>query len=142
MARVLVRGDLALGVVAQLLGRDVGAGSVPVGGAIKEIGSYVADDANTWAVKAPFIEDDGDFHMYGNDINRGFDVYRFDAQAPRSESTGTFSAPAAKAATGVLDAAKGAAGAATAGGGSATAAKLSGDRRLVCLLPRAQRRGR
>jgi len=103
----------------------VGIGSVPVGGAIKEIGSYVTDDANTWSAKTPVIEDDGDFYLYGNDINRGLDVYHFDAQAPRSARTGTFRAAAAKAVTGVL---KGATGA-------ATAAKLGGDRRLVCLLP-------
>jgi len=68
--------------------------TAPVGG-LREIGFYDPENANTWAVKAPFIEPDGDFHMYGNDMNRGFDVYRFDAQAERSSSPGQFLSPAA-----------------------------------------------
>lgn len=105
----------------------VGIGSVPIGGAIKEIGSYVTEDANTWSAKTPVIEPDGDFYLYGNDIDRGLDVYRFDASAPRSQTTGTFGAPATKAVAGILKT-------------GTTAAELGGDRRLVCLLPALRRR--
>ena len=72
----------------------VGSGSTAVGGAMREIGHYVTEDANTWAAKTPRIEADGSFWLFGNDINRGLDVYRFDGGAPRSEETGSFLTPA------------------------------------------------
>jgi hypothetical protein len=102
----------------------VGQGSVPVGGAIKGIGSYVTENANTWSAKTQQIERDGSFWLYGNDINRGLDIYRFDAKAPRSEATGSFLTPAQEAVQLGL------------AGGAASASELDGDRRLTCLLPR------
>ena len=42
-----------------------------------EIGSYVFPDADTWSFKTNRIADDGSFYGYGNDLNRGMDVYRF-----------------------------------------------------------------
>ena len=36
----------------------------------------------------------GDFHLYGNDTERGLDVYRFDASAPQSPSAGVWLTPA------------------------------------------------
>ena len=37
---------------------------------------------------------DGAFHLYGNDIARGLDVYRFDRQAAPSASDGAWLTPA------------------------------------------------
>ena len=75
----------------------VGQGEQGVGGAIRQIGHYVMGNANAWSAKTPRIEPDGDFYLYADDINRGFDVYRFDAQAAPSADAGTFmSAAAAK----------------------------------------------
>ena len=42
-----------------------------------EIGSYVFSDADTWSFKTNAIARDGSFYGYGNDLNRGMDVYRF-----------------------------------------------------------------
>ena len=42
-----------------------------------EIGSYTFPDANTWSFKTNRIAADGSFFGYGNDLNRGMDVYRF-----------------------------------------------------------------
>ena len=68
----------------------VGAGEQAIGGAMREIGHYVMEDANAWSAKTPVIEPDGDFYLYADDINRGLDVYRFDAQAAPSANAGTF----------------------------------------------------
>ena len=70
----------------------VGQGDQALGGAMKEIGYYVTPDANTWSAKTPFIEPDGDFYLYGDDINRGLDVYRFEAEDAVSENPGEFTA--------------------------------------------------
>ena len=42
-----------------------------------ETGSYVFPDADTWSFKTNAIAEDGSFYGYGNDLNRGMDVYRF-----------------------------------------------------------------
>ena len=42
-----------------------------------EIGSYAFPDADTWSFKTNAIAADGSFYGYGNDLNRGMDVYRF-----------------------------------------------------------------
>ena len=44
---------------------------------IKEIGHYVLPDSDTWSFKTDRINRDGSFYGYGNDLVRGFDVYRF-----------------------------------------------------------------
>ena len=36
------------------------------------------------------IEKDGDFYLYGNDINRGLDVYRFEAEGGKSKRPGSW----------------------------------------------------
>lgn len=72
----------------------VGQGSTALGGAMKQIGFYQTGNAFTWAAKTPGIEKDGSFYLYGDDLYRGFDVYRFDASKPASTSTGTFLSPA------------------------------------------------
>lgn len=44
---------------------------------MKEIGHYVLPDSDTWSFKTNKIARDGSFFGYGNDLVRGFDVYRF-----------------------------------------------------------------
>jgi hypothetical protein len=44
---------------------------------MSELGFYRFPDSNTWAVKAPTVSRDG-FYLYGNDQDRGFDVYRYE----------------------------------------------------------------
>jgi hypothetical protein len=44
---------------------------------IREVGNYVLEDSDTWSFKTNRIAADGSFFGYGNDLVRGFDVYRF-----------------------------------------------------------------
>ena len=44
---------------------------------MKEVGHYVLPDSDTWSFKTNRIRRDGSFYGYGNDLVRGFDVYRF-----------------------------------------------------------------
>ncbi len=64
-----------------------GAGDAAVaygdGIGMTEIGSYVFPDADTWSFKTNAIAADGSFYGYGNDLNRGMDVYRFTPGEPR-----------------------------------------------------------
>jgi hypothetical protein len=73
----------------------VGQGEQEVPGAMRQIGHYVFGDANAWSAKTPYIEPDGDFYLYADDINRGLDVFRFDASKAPSRSAGTFTTAAA-----------------------------------------------
>jgi hypothetical protein len=73
----------------------VGQGEQEIPGAMRQIGHYVFTDSNSWAAKTPFIEKDGDFHLYSDDINRGLDIFRFDAQKAPSSEAGTFLTAAA-----------------------------------------------
>ena len=54
---------------------EVGLGD---GVGIREVGNYVLEDSDTWSFKTNRIAADGSFYGYGNDLVRGFDVYRFD----------------------------------------------------------------
>jgi hypothetical protein len=58
------------------------AGSVGYGEGvgIKEVGNYVLPDADTWSFKTDRINRDGSFYGYGNDLVRGFDVYRYNGK--------------------------------------------------------------
>jgi hypothetical protein len=69
--------------VVDLSGLDGGEG-------LRQIGYYKTENADSWSAKTPVIEPNGSFYLYGNDIARGLDVYRFDATKPRSDSGGTW----------------------------------------------------
>ena len=76
-------------------------GTVAIGDGIgmKEVGNYTLPDSDTWSFKTNKIKRDGSFFGYGNDLVRGFDVYKFKGlkrdvpplkpkdMAPRAEST-------------------------------------------------------
>jgi hypothetical protein len=53
---------------------DVALGN---GVGMREVGHYVMADSDTWSFKTNRINRDGSFFGYGNDLVRGFDVYRF-----------------------------------------------------------------
>jgi hypothetical protein len=63
---------------------DFEGGSVAVGVGdgvgMREVGHYVMPDSDTWSFKTNKIRRDGSFFGYGNDLVRGFDVYRFDGK--------------------------------------------------------------
>ncbi len=69
--------------VSGLIG--VALGGTGVG--MKEVAYARFADSDTWAVKAPFVDRDGVFDIYGNDQNRGMDVYRIDLSGAPAAST-------------------------------------------------------
>jgi hypothetical protein len=87
------------------------------GAGMREVAFYKFEDADTWAAKTPRVERDGDFYLYGNDINRGLDIYRYDAgnKAGRSADPGTWISGAQA--------------------GAAAATPMAADYKPFCLLP-------
>jgi hypothetical protein len=82
--------------ISGLIGVSVGAAENVgnVGAGMKEIGYHYFSDSDTWSVKTNRIEADGSFYLYGNDLNRGLDIYRFNAGAAQSTDGGTWLTPA------------------------------------------------
>ena len=76
------------GLTGISVGADRTVGNVGVG--MKEIGYQFFPNSDTWSVKTNKIEEDGSFYLYGNDQERGFDIYRFDASAEESANPGTW----------------------------------------------------
>lgn len=83
------------GLVGVSLGLQNGLGNVGPG--IKQIGwRYFPNDqgfpgsfgSETWAVKIHHFEADGSAYLFASDLVRGFDVYKFDANAPESSESG------------------------------------------------------
>jgi hypothetical protein len=81
--------------VVDLSGLDgISLGANNPAGGMKEIGFYQLDDADSWSAKTNRIERGEPFHLYGNDIARGLDIYRFDWEAEESASRGQWLTPA------------------------------------------------
>jgi hypothetical protein len=80
--------------ISGLTGISLGETQVQ-GQGMKEIGFYRTDNADSWSAKTPSIDRrTGDFYLYGNDINRGLDVYRYDAGGGKSKKQGRWMSPA------------------------------------------------
>ena len=77
------------------------------GPGMKELGFYRFDNSDSWSAKTPKISRTGDFYLFGNDINRGLDVYRYKGGGAPSANPGTWLSPAE--ATALLATRKGAA---------------------------------
>ena len=77
--------------------RVVDLAGLASGDGLKQTGFYRTENADSWSAKTPRIERNGSFYLYGNDMARGLDVYRYDARAQQSASGGTW-LPAAQAA--------------------------------------------
>jgi hypothetical protein len=75
--------------LSNLIGIALGANGV----GMKQLGFYRFPDSNTWAVKAPFVSRKG-FYLYGNDQDRGFDVYRYQPDAAAETPAGQWLTPA------------------------------------------------
>ena len=67
--------------LSDLTGIALGTTSI-TGEGMKELGFYRADGADSWSAKTPSIDrKTGDFYLYGNDIDRGLDIYQYDGAA-------------------------------------------------------------
>lgn len=86
----------------------VSAGAVPAVGdtgqagvGMRELGFFYFPDSNAWAAKTPEITVDEagnrSFYLFANDLQRGFDVFRFD-ESKGSSGAGTWMSPARYAA--------------------------------------------
>ena len=70
------------------------AATSPVSMPITEVGSFYFSNSDTWSFKTNLIEEDGSFYGYGNDIVRGFDVYRYTpAPAGTQQAAGRWLTP-------------------------------------------------
>jgi hypothetical protein len=94
--RVLDLSELAVSPAGVSAGVATVAGSV--GHGIQEVASFyftqsddeTIDGSQTWAAKVHRWDEDGSAYIFANDLDRGFDVYRFDANAPKSMDPGTW----------------------------------------------------
>jgi hypothetical protein len=76
-----------------LMGVSIGGAQV-TGAGMKGIGYYQIEGMDSWSAKTPRINPrTGDFYLYGNDVARGLDVYRFDGEAQESQAPGTWLTP-------------------------------------------------
>jgi hypothetical protein len=88
MTAAFYNGGVRVVDLSGLSGISLG-GSQLVGEGMKEIGHYRMPDANSWSAKTPSIDRrTGDFYLFGNDINRGLDIYHFDGESTRPRSRG------------------------------------------------------
>jgi hypothetical protein len=73
----------------------ISLGSTQLAGeGMKEIGYYRMPDADTWSAKTPRIDRrTGDFYLFGNDIARGLDIYRFEGERKKPKSRGRWMSP-------------------------------------------------
>ena len=65
-------------------------------GGLHEVGSYRFPNSDTWSAKTNKIARDGSFYLFGNDVIRGFDVYKYTPAAVANASAltaGTWRAP-------------------------------------------------
>jgi hypothetical protein len=86
--------------ISGLTGISLGDSTQVGGPGMREIGFYRVENgdgrgfADSWSFKAPRVSRTGSFYVYGNDISRGLDVYRFTNGAGNSARTGRWMTPA------------------------------------------------
>ena len=100
-----------------LTGISIG-GQQLTGAGMKEIGYYRIQGMDSWAAKTPRIDPrTGDFYLFGNDVARGLDVYKFTGAGAVSTSQGTWMSPSQALAA------------------SQARPKVAAEDTLFCLLP-------
>ena len=60
---------------------------------IQEVGHFQFPDSDLWSAKVPEVEDDGSFYIYGGDVRRTLDVFRYDATVEAQEDGGSWVDP-------------------------------------------------
>ena len=88
MTAAFYNGGVRVVDLSGLSGISLGSSQL-VGEGMKEIGYYRTANADSWSAKTPQINrKTGDFYLFGNDMTRGLDIYRFDGGGTRSKSRG------------------------------------------------------
>ena len=86
--------------VVDLSGLDgISLGGTSITGGMREVGFYKTENADSWSAKTPRIDKRGNFYLYGNDMARGLDVYRFDGAGRPSKNKGRWMSAAEANAT-------------------------------------------
>jgi hypothetical protein len=93
MTAAFYNGGVRVVDLSGLAGISLGSSQL-VGEGMKEIGYYRMPDANSWSAKTPGIDRrTGDFYLFGNDINRGLDIYHYEGERQRPRSRGRWMSP-------------------------------------------------
>jgi hypothetical protein len=80
-------------------GVSVGIGGTTLTPGIQEVGHSRFADSQLWSAKVMEVDEDGSFYVFGGDMTRALDVWRFDADAAVASDGGRWLA--ATAATGL-----------------------------------------
>lgn len=80
-----------LGPAGLSVGLDPQMGSLTPG--IQEVGHFQFPDSDLWSAKVPEVEPDGSFYIYGGDIARTLDVFRYDATVEAQPDGGSWVDP-------------------------------------------------
>lgn len=75
------------------VGPQVGVGGQSITPGITEIAHHRFPDSSLWSAKVDEIAADGSFFVFGGDITRALDVWRFDPAAPGPDDGGRFLDP-------------------------------------------------
>ena len=88
MTAAFYNGGVRVVDLAGLSGISLGSSQL-VGEGMKETGYYRMPNADSWSAKTPQINrKTGDFYLFGNDMSRGLDIYRFDGAGKKPKSRG------------------------------------------------------
>ena len=85
--------------ISGLMGISLGDSTSVGGPGMREIGYYRTENgdgagfADSWSAKTPTISRTRDFYLYGNDISRGLDIYKFSNARARSQRGGRWMSP-------------------------------------------------
>ncbi|MDP9405968.1 MAG: hypothetical protein M3O86_05110 [Actinomycetota bacterium] len=78
MTMAFYNGGVRVIDLSGLVGYGLGNDTTLVGTPMREIAHYYFPNSDTWAAKTPKIDPvTGDFYLYGSDVARGLDVYKF-----------------------------------------------------------------
>ena len=91
--------------ISGLTGISLGSTQITPDAGMKELAFYKFSNSDTWSAKTPKIQGNGDFYLYGNDVARGLDIFKFDAgnkpgkKPQASKNQGRWMSPAEAEAT-------------------------------------------
>lgn len=70
--------------------RIIDLSGLMTGDGLNAIAAYRTDNADSWSFKSPWLRREGVSYVYGNDMSRGLDIYRFDGAKRETDNPGTW----------------------------------------------------
>jgi hypothetical protein len=104
------------------VGGSVGVGNETLTPGIRQVGWFYFPDTDLWSAKVHEVADDGSFHIFGGDIRRHLDIWRYDPDGDSSAESGSWLGPGAVDQLGVV-------------ADPGAVSTLDGGDGLFCLLP-------